>query len=82
MLDRVARELRYPGVLTVDNGPELCGCAFDGWVYDSSVRVYLIDPGKAMQNAYIESFNGRFREECLNRNWLTTLSEAQRTIEN
>ncbi len=81
MLERVARERGYPDVLTVDNGPELRGRALDGWAQDNGVRLYFIDPGKPTQNAYIESFNGRFREECLNLNWFTTLSEAQRIIE-
>jgi len=81
MLERVARERGYPDVLTVDNGPELRGRALDGWAYDRGVELYFIDPGKPTQNAYIESFNGRFREECLNLNWFTSLDEAQRIIE-
>ncbi len=81
MLERVARERGYPDVLTVDNGPELRGRALDGWAVDHGVQLYFIDPGKPTQNAYIESFNGRFREECLNLHWFTTLAEAQRIIE-
>jgi len=81
MLNRVARERGYPDVLTVDNGPELRGRALDGWAYDHGVELCFIDPGKPTQNAYIESFNGRFREECLNLNWFTSLNEAQRIIE-
>lgn len=82
MLERVARERGYPDVLTVDNGPELRGRALDGWAFNHGVELYFIDPGKPTQNAYIESFNGRFREECLNLHWFTTLAEAQRIIEN
>ncbi|NOX40010.1 MAG: transposase [Alphaproteobacteria bacterium] len=81
MLERVARERGYPDVLTVD-GPEFRGRALDGWADDHGVQLYFIDPGKPTQNAYIESFNGRFREECLNLNWFTTLAEAERIIEN
>ena len=81
MLDRVAHERGYPDVLTVDNGPELRGRALDGWADGHGVQLYFIDPGKPTQNAYIESFNGRFREECLNLNWFTTLAEAERIIE-
>ena len=81
MLERVARERGYPDVLTVDNGPELRGRALDGWADDHGVQLYFIDPGKPTQNAYIESFNGRFREECLNLNWFTSLAEAERIIE-
>ncbi len=72
----------YPDMLVVDNGPELRGRALDGWAHDHGVQLYFIDPGKPTQNAYIESFNGRFREECLNLHWFTTLAEAQRIIEN
>ncbi len=82
MLERVARERGYPDVITVDNGPELRGRALDGWAHDHGVKLYFIDPGKPTQNAYIESFNGRFREECLNLHWFTSLDEAQRIIEN
>jgi len=95
MLERVARERGYPDVLTVDNGPELRGRALDGPLSgmqghalpvngadDNGVQLYFIDPGKPTQNAYIESLNGRFREECLNLNWFTTLVEAERIIEN
>jgi putative transposase len=82
MLERVARERGYPDVITVDNGPELRGRALDGWAHDHGVELYFIDPGKPTQNAYIESFNGRFREECLNLHWFTSLAEAQRIIEN
>ena len=60
MLERAARERGYPDVLTVDNGPELRGRALDGWADDNGVQLYFIDPGKPTQNAYIESFNGRF----------------------
>ena len=57
------------------------GRALDGRAYDHGVELYFIEPGNPTQNAYIESFNGRFREECLNLNWFTSLDEAQRIIE-
>ena len=81
MLECVARERGYPDMLVVDNGPELRGRTLDGWAHDHGVQLYFIDPGKPTQNAYIESFNGRFREECLNLHWFSTLDEAQRIIE-
>ena len=81
MLERVARERGYPDGITVDNGPELRGRALDGWAFDHGVQLWFIDAGKPTQNAYIESFNGRFREECLNLHWFTSLAEAQRIIE-
>lgn len=75
----VARERGYPVV--VDNGPELRGRAMDGWADDHGVQLYFIDPGKPTQNAYIESFNGRYREECLNQHWFTSIGEAREIIE-
>jgi putative transposase len=81
MLERVARERGYPDILVVDNGPELRGRALDSWAADHGVELYFIDPGKPTQNAYIESFNGRLREECLNLNWFTSLEEARAIIE-
>ncbi len=66
MLERVVRERGYPDIPIVDNGSTLCGRALDGWADDPGVQLYFIDPGKPTQNAYIESFNGRHREECLN----------------
>jgi transposase InsO family protein len=81
MLERVARERGYPDILVVDNGPELRGRALDGWADDHGVQLYFIDPGKPTQNAYIESFNGRYREECLNQHWFTSIFEAREIIE-
>ncbi len=81
MLEDVARERGYPDVLVVDNGPELRGRDLDRWAYEHGVRLFFIDPGKPMQNGSIESFNGRFREECLDQSWFTSLPEARRIIE-
>ena len=81
MLEMVARERGYPDVLVVDNGPELRGRELDRWAYRHGVRLFFIDPGKPMQNGSIESFNGRFREECLDLSWFTSLAEACRIIE-
>ena len=67
--------------LVVDNGPELRGRALEEWAWHRGVKLFFIDPGKPVQNAYIESFNGRFREECLNLHWFTNLAEARRIIE-
>ena len=82
LLNRVARERGYPDILVVDNGPELRGRALDAWADDNGVQLYFIDPGKPTQNAYIESFNGRFRDECLNQHWFTSIGEAREIIEN
>ena len=82
MLNRVARERGYPDILVVDTEPELRGRALDAWADDNGVQLYFIDPGKPNQNAYIECFNGRFRDECLNQHWFTSITEAREIIEN
>jgi putative transposase len=81
MLDDVARERGCPDMLVVDNGPELRGRNLDRWAYEHRVKLFSIDPGKPMQNGSIEGFNGRFREECLDQCWFTSLAEAERIIE-
>ena len=81
MLEDVARERGHPDMLVVDNGPELRGRDLDRWAHDHGVRLFSIDPGKPMQNGSIESFNGRFRDECLDPSWFTSLPEARRIIE-
>jgi putative transposase len=81
MLDRAAGERGYPDMLVVDNGPELRGRDLDRWAHEHGVKLFFIDPGKPMQNGSIESFNGRFREECLDQSWFTSLPEARRVIE-
>jgi putative transposase len=81
MLDQAASERDYPDLLVVDNGPEFRGRELDRWAHEHGVRLFFIDPGKPIQNASIESFNGRFREECLDQAWFTSLAEARRVIE-
>lgn len=66
VLDRLAGARGLPQVITVDNGPEFQSQVPDQWAYDHGVRLQLIRPGKPVENAYIGSFNGWFREECLN----------------
>lgn len=70
-----------PDVIVCDNGPEFTGKELDRWSYESGVRIHFIRPGKPIENAYCESFNGRFRDECLNQNWFTDLSDAREKIE-
>jgi putative transposase len=65
----------------VDNGPEFRGRALTAWSEERGVRLEFIQPGKPVQNAYIESFNGRLRDECLNANWFTSLSDTRRKVE-
>jgi putative transposase len=81
MLEDVAGERGYPDMLVVDNGPEFRGRELDRWAYEHGVQLFFIDPGKPMQNGSIESFNGRFREECLDQSWFTSLAEARLVVE-
>ena len=81
MLERAGTARGWPELLVVDNGPELRGRALEAWAWRRGVKLFFIDPGKPVQNAYIESFNGRFRDECLNLHWFTSLAEARRIIE-
>ena len=81
MLDRIALTRGLPEAITVDNGPEFISKALDLWAFDNNVKLRFIQPGKPTQNAYIESFNGKFREECLNDNVFVSLSSAQKIIE-
>jgi putative transposase len=80
-LDRLAADRGLPRILRTDNGPEFCGRAMLTWAHARGVTLRLIEPGKPTQNAYIESFNGRFRDECLNEHWFTSLAHAQTIIE-
>jgi putative transposase len=81
VLDRLASERGLPEAIVVDNGPEFRGRALTAWSEQRGVRLEFIQPGKPAQNAYIESFNGRLRDECLNANWFTSLSDARQKIE-
>ena len=81
VLDRIASERGLPEAIVVDNGPEFRGRTLAAWSEKRRVRLEFIQPGKPVQNAYAESFNGRLRDECLNANWFTSLSDARRKIE-
>ena len=69
-----------PRSLLVDNGPEFTGKALDEWAYNYGVRIDFIAPGKPTQN-YVESFNRKLRDECLNEHWFTSLTDARETVE-
>ena len=81
VLDRLAEIRGLPEVITVDNGPEFAGKTLDAWAYRRGVRLDFIRPGKPVENAFIESFNGRLRDECLRESWFTSLQEARDGIE-
>lgn len=82
VLEQLAKQRGLPAVITVDNGPEFAGKALDEWAYRQGVTLRFIEPGKPVENVYIESFNGKLRDECLNENWFTSLYEARTIIEN
>ena len=66
VLDRICASRGYPKIIRTDNGKEFTGRAMLEWAHNHGVKLRLIEPGKPNQNAYIESFNSRFRDECLN----------------
>ena len=80
-LDRLALSRGLPAVIRTDNGKEFCGKAMVTWAYERGVQLRLIEPGKPNQNAYVESFNGRLRDECLNEHWFTHIVHARTLIE-
>lgn len=81
VLNRIAEYRPLPRMIRVDNGPEFTSLALDAWSHAKGIRLIFIQPGKPTQNAYVESFNGRFRDECLNDQWFSTLREAKILIE-
>lgn len=81
VLDRIALHRPLPRRLRVDHGPEFTGLVMDAWAAQRGVKLAFTQPGKPTQNAYVESFNGKFRDECLNDNWFTSLREARILIE-
>ena len=70
-----------PERVVTDNGPEFTSRALDHWAYERGVKEQFIEPGKPGQNAYVESFNGKVRDECLNEHWFAVLAEARMLIE-
>ncbi len=81
VLDRIIGQRSQPSVMTLDNGPEFAGRHFDAWAYHRGIRLDFIRPGRPVENAFIESFNGRLRDECLNAHWWQDLDEARRDLE-
>lgn len=77
LLDRAAVFRGYPDMVRTDNGPEFTSRVFMAWAQTHGIRHILIQPGRPMQNGYIESFNGKFRDEHLNESWLETLQQAR-----
>lgn len=81
VLDRIVAERGHPKRILTDNGPEFASKALDRWAYEHCVELQFIQPGKPVQNAFIESFNGKFRDACLNQHWFVDLLEARSEIE-
>lgn len=81
VFDGICSQRGRPAVIRSDNGPEFCGRAMLTWAHRNGVALRLIEPGKPNQNAYVESFNGRLRDECLNEHWFTSLAHARSVIE-
>jgi len=81
VLDRLVELHGKPERLLMDNGPEFTGKALDFWAYERGVKLQFIEPGKPMQNGHCESFNGKFRDECLNEHWFTSLRQAREIVE-
>jgi putative transposase len=81
VLSEVASIQGLPDNIVVDNGPEFISNAMDEWAYMREVTLHFIRPGKPVDNAFIESFNARLREECLNLNWFRSIEHARRVIE-
>ena len=80
-LERVAELRGYPQSITVDNGTEFCSKAVDGWAYRKGVRLDFIRPGRPVENGFIESFNGRLRDECLNTHLFWSIKDACEKME-
>ena len=81
VLERLKEEHGTPERLMMDNGPEFTGKALDAWAYSQKVGLRFIRPGKPMENGYIESFNGKFRDECLNSHWFMSMEDARQIID-
>jgi transposase InsO family protein len=81
ILEQICTHRGYPKVPRTDNGKEFCSRAMLTWAHERNVSLRPIEPGKPNQSAYIESFDGRLRDECLNEHWFTSLAHARTVIE-
>jgi putative transposase len=81
VLERLVRERGAPDEIVLDNGPEVAGKALAQWAYERGVWLRFIEPGKPIQNAFVESFQGRLRDECLERHWFLGRVDARHTVE-
>ena len=81
VLDAIARFRPLPQTLRTEQGPEFTGRALDQWAYERGIELRLIEAGKPTQNAFVESFNGKLRDECLNAHQLLSIDDARSKIE-
>ena len=81
VLNRVVDERGLPKTIRVDHGNEFTSKILDQWAYENGVELDFTRPGKPTDNAFIESFNGRVRQECLNENWFLSLADARQKVE-
>ena len=80
VLEQIASTRPLPTTIVCDNGPEFTGGTLDAWAYARGVQLHFIRPGKPIENAFAESFNGKMRDECLNESWFADLGEARTKI--
>jgi putative transposase len=81
VLDRLHTTIGLPQSIVLDNGTEFAGRTLEAWAHAHHVTLCFSRPGKPIENAYVESFNGKFRDECLNEHWFVSLADAQEKIE-
>ncbi len=81
VLEEILLQRGKPAAIRCDNGPEFTSRHFLAWCMERGIDLIHIEPGKPVQNAHVESFHGRLREECLNASWFANLFEARRKIE-
>ncbi len=81
VLTRISAIHGLPEQIVVDNGPEFISNALDAWAYARGIKLQFIRPGKPVDNCYMESFNGKFRDECLNENWFMSLDQVRKIVE-
>lgn len=77
VLSQIAAFRGLPEHIVVDNGPEFISNAMDAWAYERGVKLHFIRTGTPVDNAYMESFNGKFRDECLNEHWFVSIGHAR-----
>lgn len=80
-LERLRLEGRLPSEIVMDNGPEFTSKALDMWAATHGVKLHFSRPGKPTDNAFVESFNGKLRDECLSMNWFLSVDDARRKLE-